>query len=310
VSRSITIATRGSDLALWQARHVREQILAVDGALDVKLLIIKTRGDAILDVPLSQVGGKGLFVKEIEEALRDGRADLAVHSMKDVPSELAPGLVLAAVSKRADPRDALCARGNIKLSDLPRGARVGTSSLRRACQLRAARPDFDILSVRGNVPTRLKKLHAGEFDAIILAVSGLTRLGLDQEITEALSPETCLPAVGQGVLGVEIREDDGSTRDLVVAAVHFAPDAQRVAAERAFLAHVEGGCQAPLAAFAEFESDSRLRLRALIGTPDGSTLLVADQKGPAHSPEELGVRVASDLLSRGGQDILRALPPI
>jgi hydroxymethylbilane synthase len=288
--RPLRIATRGSQLALWQAEHVKALLERERPGLTVELLIVKTTGDKILDVPLAQVGGKGLFVKEIEEALLDRRADLAVHSMKDLPTQLAPGLIMAAVSQRADPRDALCSRNHGNLHELPQGARVGTSSLRRMCQLSAARPDLRILALRGNVPTRLARLDAGDYDAVVLAVAGLERLGLGDRISEK-------------ALGVEARAGDLEIETLVHAAVHHDADACRVAAERAFLLAIAGGCQAPLAAHARFYGDE-LNLDALVGARDGTLILRTQRRGPAQRAEELGREAAQELLARGGDRLL------
>jgi hydroxymethylbilane synthase len=300
----LTIATRGSALALWQANHVRDRILAYEPGLEIALLIIKTTGDVIQDRPLAEVGGKGLFVKEIEEALLDRRADLAVHSMKDVPAELADGLAMAAVSEREDPADALVTRGG-GLADLPDGARIGTSSLRRACQLKAIRPDLVVVPLRGNVPTRLKRLDDGDLDAIVLAAAGLRRLGHEARISERLDPVTCIPAVGQGALGIEIRAGDSGTEHLVRASCHHEDDATRVAAERGFLAELFGGCQAPMAAHATLVGD-RLELTGMIGRPDGGAIVRGERSGPRGEAEAIGRALAADLLGRGGREILEA----
>ncbi|HTJ40768.1 MAG TPA: hydroxymethylbilane synthase [Kofleriaceae bacterium] len=303
----ITIATRGSALALWQAEHVKARLLAVDPALEVDLLKIKTSGDQILDVPLAQVGGKGLFVKEIEEALLRNDADLAVHSMKDVPAELAPGLVLAATSTREDPHDALCCRPGTwrSLDELPHGARVGTSSLRRQCQLLARRPDLQIQMLRGNVPTRLRKLDEDEFDAIVLAAAGLTRLGLADRITQKLPADVCLPAVAQGVLGIETRAGDERTIALARAAIHDDDEAPRTIAERAFLARMGGSCQTPLAAHA-YAGDRLMIVDAICGTPDGTRILRARVQGPPEHGEQLGRSAAEQLLEQGAAEIVAA----
>ncbi|HTR52570.1 MAG TPA: hydroxymethylbilane synthase [Kofleriaceae bacterium] len=301
----IVIATRGSQLALWQAHHVKARLEAVQPGLVVELAIIKTSGDAIQDVPLAKVGGKGLFVKEIEQALVERRADLAVHSMKDVPAELAPGLVLAATSAREVPWDALCAREQVTLDSLPRGARVGTSSMRRQCQLLARRPDLQIAMLRGNVPTRIAKLDAGDFDAIVLAAAGLVRLGLAARITQTLPIEVSIPAVAQGVLAIEIRDGDDRVRALVRAAIHDDATAPLVAAERAFLAAMGGSCQTPLAAHAVADP-AGLRIVAMCGMPDGTRVLHADASGPRGDAARLGAAVAQDLLGRGAREILDA----
>ena len=301
------IGTRGSALALWQAHHVKARLEAAEPGLGVELVLIKTKGDKILDVPLAKVGGKGLFVKEIEEALARGEIDLAVHSMKDVPAELHPGLCLAGVSSREDPADALVSRAG-GLDALPRGARVGTSSLRRICQLRARRPDLTIGALRGNVDTRLRKLDAGEYDAIVLAAAGLIRLGHGDRISERLGFAVSLPATGQGALGLESREDDAVTRGRVERALHDPGAAACVGAERAFLRRIGGGCQTPLAAHARLEGDrpggATLELEALVGEPDGSHLLRERRGGPAGEGEALGVATAEALLARGADEIL------
>lgn len=300
----VVIATRGSALALWQAEHVRARLVAREPSLTVELLTLVTQGDRILDVPLSEVGGKALFVKEIEQALLDGRAQIAVHSMKDVPSELAPGLVLAAVSTREDPRDALVSRKGT-LDELPHGAVVGTSSLRRQCQLLALRPDLQIRMLRGNVPTRVGKLDDGQYDAIVLATAGLARLGLADRITERLSIERSLPAVAQGVLGIETIADDDATIARVRAALHDADEERRVAAERAFLARMGGSCQTPLAAHATLDGDT-LSIAALCGMPDGSRIVRAHQQGPRADAEQLGIAAADALVAQGAADIVAA----
>lgn len=302
----LVIATRGSQLALWQAHHVKAQIEATTPGTSVELLEIKTSGDKILDVPLAKVGGKGLFVKEIEQALVEKRADLAVHSMKDVPAELAPGLVLAAVSAREVPWDALCARTPTTLDELPQGAVVGTSSMRRQCQLLARRPDLQIKMLRGNVPTRLRKLDEGEFDAIVLASAGLRRLGLADRITQELGPELSLPAVAQGVLAIEIRDGDTMVRDIVRKAIHDEPTSQKVAAERAFLARMGGSCQTPLAAHAVPLPGDQLRVYGLCGTPDGTRILKAEVTGGLAQAASLGEQLANDLLAQGAGEILAA----
>jgi hydroxymethylbilane synthase len=305
--KKLTIATRGSKLALWQAHHTRDRLLETyEGELEVELLILKTKGDKILDVPLAKVGGKGLFVKEIEEALLDGRADIAVHSMKDVPGMLEEGLHMAAVSKRADPRDAFCSTSAPSLDELAKGAVVGTSSLRRACQILVLRPDVEIKSLRGNVPTRLRKLDEEGFDAIILAAAGLERLGFGERITEKLSIVRSLPAVGQGALGIETRADDADTTELVFRAMNDEADACCIAAERAFLLELEGGCQAPMAGYARFEGEE-LVLDAFVGRPDGSVMLRANGRGTQANARDLGRSVATDLLQQGAGPILEEL---
>ena len=301
----IRIATRGSALALWQANHVRDCIARVRPDAEVSLVVIKTTGDKILDRPLAKIGGKALFVKEIEQALLDNAADIAVHSMKDVPPELADGLVLSAVSAREDPTDSLCARDANSLKDLQQGATVGTSSMRRACQLLAYRSDFVIAPLRGNVPTRLDKLRRGDFDAIVLATAGLIRLGHTDQITERLSTELCLPAVGQGVLGLETRADDEAAIALIRQAVHDETTSRRVDAERSFLRRLEGSCQTPIAAFATEDGDF-LEIRGRVGTPDGTRILESHRRGPRSTASSLGQEVADELLARGAADIIRA----
>ena len=278
MKRKLVIATRGSQLALWQAEHVKARLAATAPDLEVEFNVIKTSGDMILDVPLAKVGGKGLFVKEIEQALLEHQADLAVHSMKDVPPQLAPGLVLCAVSTREVPWDALCvspAGSAVTLATLPRDARVGTSSMRRQCQLLARRPDLRISMLRGNVPTRLRKLDAGDYDAIVLAAAGLTRLGLADRISYLLPAHESLPAVAQGVLGFEIRAGDDEVRALVRAAIHDVREEPRVVAERSFLAAMGGSCQTPLAAHARWGDADVLTVDGLCGLPDGSQILRA-----------------------------------
>jgi hydroxymethylbilane synthase len=306
VTDRLVIATRGSALALWQAEHVKARIAGVAPDVAVEFNVIKTSGDQILDVPLAKVGGKGLFVKEIEQALLDHQADLAVHSMKDVPAELAPGLVLAAVSSREVPWDALCARSPVTIDTLPHGARVGTSSMRRQCQLLARRPDLQIAMLRGNVPTRIRKLDEGQFDAIVLAAAGLTRLGLGDRITQQLPLEVSIPAVAQGVLGLEIRSGDARVADLIRRAIHDPAEERRVIAERAFLARMGGSCQTPLAAHAIDQPGGQLRILGLCGMPDGSKILRAEVSGPASDAETLGRRLGDELLAQGADQILAA----
>jgi hydroxymethylbilane synthase len=299
---SIRIGTRGSALARWQAEHVAARLREASPGLQVELRIIKTTGDKILDVPLAKVGGKGLFVKEIEEALQRHEVDLAVHSIKDVPTELVSGLGLAAIPEREDPRDALCSRLPGGLAGLPRGARVGTSSLRRRCQLLHLRPDLEILELRGNVDTRLGKLDAGSYDAVVLAAAGLRRLGRIDRASELLEPETMLPAVGQGALGLETRLDDREL-NLLCEELHHAPTGTRVRAERALLARLGGGCQVPVAAHARIE-EGALRLDALIGHPSGEPFFRDLLIGELADPEALGAELAGRLLARGADRVL------
>lgn len=311
--KKIVIATRGSKLALWQAEWVRSKILGLDPSLGVELLKIKTTGDKILDVPLAKVGGKGLFVKEIEEAMLRGEADLAVHSMKDVPTVLPEGLHLGAILVREDPRDAFISRKAKSFRDLPQGATVGTSSLRRSCQLRSIRPDLRITSLRGNLDTRLRKLDEGHFDAVILASAGVKRLGFEARITEVLDPAVSLPAIGQGAVGIECRQDDEFINGLIRPLDH-GETAVCVRAERACLKKLEGGCQVPIAAHARLAS-GRLLMDGLVGSVDGDRVIRCHMEGPAGEAEALGTAVAEDLLSRGADRILaevygREVPPI
>ncbi|MBA3538925.1 MAG: hydroxymethylbilane synthase [Deltaproteobacteria bacterium] len=302
----LVIATRGSALALWQAEHVKAQLARVAPAVAVEFQVIKTQGDKILDVALSKVGGKGLFVKEIEQALVDLTADIAVHSMKDVPGELAPGLMLAAVSTREVPWDALCARAPVTVDTLPHGATVGTSSMRRQCQLLARRPDLQIKLLRGNVPTRIKKLDDGEFDAIVLAAAGLTRLGMADRITQMLPIELSIPAVSQGVLGIETRIGDAFAIELVRAAIHDPAQEQKNTAERSFLVRMGGSCETPLAAHATDRADGGLHIVGMCGMPDGTRILHATIGGPASDAALLGEKLADALLAQGAGEILAA----
>ncbi|HVE83282.1 MAG TPA: hydroxymethylbilane synthase, partial [Myxococcales bacterium] len=294
---TLRIATRKSPLALWQANHVAERLKQAHPGLEVALVEMTTQGDRFLSAPLSEVGGKGLFVKEIEEALLDGRADVAVHSLKDMTSEIPAGLELAAVAEREDPRDALVGRTVKRWVELPRGAKVGTSSLRRACQLKEKRPDLEIVPLRGNVQTRLRKVEELALDAAVLAHAGLKRLGLEWRATELLEPEVSLPAVGQGVLGIEARAGDAETQGRLAVLEH-GPTRQVVAAERAFLAKLEGGCTVPLAAYAVLQ-DGELWLRGLIGRPDGTRVVRGERRGPASAGAPLGTSLAEELLQRG-----------
>jgi hydroxymethylbilane synthase len=306
VTDKLVIATRGSALALWQANHVKARIAAIAPDTAVELLVIKTSGDQIQDVPLAKVGGKGLFVKEIEQALVEGKADLAVHSMKDVPAELADGLAIACVSARETPWDALCARAPVTLDTLPRGAKVGTSSMRRQCQLLARRPDLTIEMLRGNVPTRIQKLDDGKYDAVVLAAAGLTRLGMAARITQELPIEISIPAVAQGVLAIETRTGDMMVRQLAAAALHDDDANAAVIAERAFLAKMGGSCQTPLAAHAVLRADGGLKIVGMCGMPDGTRILHAEIGGARDQAEVLGVKLAEDLLAQGAAEILAA----
>jgi hydroxymethylbilane synthase len=298
----IRIATRKSPLALWQANHVRDALMARNPGLQVELLTMTTQGDKILDTPLAKVGGKGLFVKELELGMLEGRADIAVHSMKDVPVDFPPGLGLAAVLPREDPRDALISNDFSSVDKLPEGARVGTSSLRRQCQLRARRPDLQVLDLRGNVNTRLRKLDDGDYDAILLAAAGVRRMGWEQRITELLPPEQFLPAIGQGAIGIEMRVDDEPVRAFVDP-LNDAQTATRIAAERALNEALQGGCQVPIAGYSEI-SHGVIVLRALVGRPDGTELVRGDISGKPEDAGELGRVLADDLLSRGAREIL------
>ena len=302
--RPIVIGTRGSALALWQANHVKATLERLHG-VSVSLQVIKTVGDKILDAPLAKVGGKGLFVKELEEALLRRETDLAVHSMKDVPTEMPAGLVLTAISAREDPHDVAVTRDGRGLWEQRQGAKVGTSSLRRVCQILHRRPDFEVESLRGNVDTRLRKLDEGQYDAIVLAAAGLRRLGHADRISESLSLDASLPAIGQGALGLECREDDAEVRALLVP-LHDAATAAAVRCERAFLARLEGGCQTPIAAHATVRGD-RLAVEGLVGRVDGTEILRGSSDGPAADPESLGVKLAEELLGRGAAKILEEM---
>ena len=301
----LRIATRKSPLALWQAEHVRARLQALHPGLRVELLTMSTKGDRILDSQLAKIGGKGLFVKELEQGMLEGRADIAVHSMKDVPAELPEGLCITAILEREDPQDAFVSSHCASIEALPEGARVGTSSLRRQCQLRARRPDLEILDLRGNVGTRLAKLDAGDYDAIILACAGLKRLGLEARITAALAPEVMLPAIAQGVIGIESRCDDAGVKALLEP-LHHTVTGQRTQAERAMNATLAGGCQAPVAGYSVIGS-AGIELRGLVGRPDGSEIIRGDISGPAQEAAALGKQLADDLLSRGAGQILAEL---
>lgn len=297
------IATRQSPLALWQAEYVQQRLMVAHPGLRVELVPMVTKGDVILDTPLAKVGGKGLFVKELELAMLENRADLAVHSMKDVPVDFPEGLGLVTICEREDPRDAFVSNHYDSVDALPPGAIVGTSSLRRQCQLSARRPDLVIRSLRGNVGTRLAKLDAGDYDAIILAVAGLKRLGLEDRIRLALPAEISLPAVGQGAVGIECRLDDQQLITLLQA-LNDDDTASCVTAERAMNTRLEGGCQVPIGSFAVLEED-QLWLRGLVGSPDGSTLVSGERRGPREQAEQMGISLAEELLDRGARDILR-----
>jgi hydroxymethylbilane synthase len=302
---NLRIGTRGSKLALVQSEWVKKEVQSRYPELRVELVKIRTKGDKITDAPLSKVGGKGLFVKEIEEALLKREVDLAVHSLKDVPAELQKGLQLSVYPKREDPRDALVSSLFSKVEDLPQGASVGTSSLRRSAQLLHMRPDLRIVPLRGNVDTRLRKLDSGELQAIVLAAAGLHRLGLSDRITTLLSPDSVLPAIGQGVLGLEVREDDERTQNLI----SFLNDLETelaAKAERAFLKELEGGCQVPLAGYARVEK-GRLVLDGMVAELDGSVILKRKLSGERDKPEDLGLALARQLIAAGADRILEKI---
>ena len=305
VKDKIVIATRESQLALWQANNIKAQLESLYPDMKVELLGMTTKGDQILDSPLSKIGGKGLFVKELENALTEGLADIAVHSMKDVPMAFPEGLGLAVICEREDPHDAFVSNKVESLDQLPSGAIVGTSSLRRSCQLRMKRPDLIIKGLRGNVNTRLKKMDDGEYDAIILATAGLVRLEMLDRIRQRIPAETSLPAGGQGAMGIECRSDDIQTINLLAPLQHE-ETAIRVTAERAVNERLNGGCQAPIACFAILENDT-LWLRGLVGSPDGKTMIEGEIRGHKDDAKSLGVQLADDLLSRGADIILNAL---
>lgn len=298
----LRIATRQSPLALWQAYYVKKQLEIFHPHLQVELVPMVTRGDILLDTPLAKVGGKGLFVKELELALLDGRADIAVHSLKDVPVAFPEGLGLVTVCERDDPRDAFVSNKYENLDSLPAGSIVGTSSLRRQCQIAELRPDLIIRSLRGNLGTRLGKLDSGEYDAIILAVAGLNRLEMQSRIRYSLPPEVSLPAVGQGAVGIECRLNDSHTQALLMPLNHH-ETAVRVSAERAMNIRLEGGCQVPIGSYAEFTADG-LWLRALVGTPDGSVILRGERLGQPEDAVAMGIALADELLASGAREIL------
>lgn len=303
----IKIGTRGSQLAMWQANWVRTALRNAVPDLDLELITIKTRGDRILDIPLAQVGGKALFVKEIEEALLDGRVDLAVHSMKDMPGDLPQGLTLGPIPEREDPHDVLIAKNGGTSANLPAGARIGTCSLRRGAQLKHRRPDLEIVPLRGNLDTRLRKLFDDEQDleAIVLAAAGVRRLGLTEHVTEVLDPAFMLPAVGQGALCIEIRSNDHATARILSRLDHT-PTRTAVIGERAFLHRLEGGCQVPIAGHGRLHNDE-LILEGLVADLDGSTLIRDSLSGPPEQAESIGIRLAERLLARGADRILEAL---
>ncbi|MFA5354177.1 MAG: hydroxymethylbilane synthase [Thermodesulfovibrionales bacterium] len=320
MKNKIVIGTRGSKLALWQAEWVKSELQRLHPHLEIELNKIKTTGDKILDVPLAKVGGKGLFVKEIEEALLKGEADIAVHSMKDVPTEFPDGLHLAVICEREDPRDAFISRRSAEgafmtagFSALAQGAVVGTSSLRRSCQILNIRPDLKIEQLRGNLETRFRKLDEGQFDAIILAAAGVKRLGWSERITEVLQPDLSLPAIGQGAVGIECRIDDPFINELI-APLNHAETSVCVRAERALLKRLEGGCQVPIAAHARLV-EGRIVMNGLVGSVTGDILVKGQIEGSPEEAESLGIRLAEDLLARGAKEILdevygKNLPPV
>jgi hydroxymethylbilane synthase len=304
-TQPIRIATRKSPLAMWQAEFVKAELEQAHPGLVVELLPMVTKGDIILDTPLAKVGGKGLFVKELEVAMLEGRADIAVHSMKDVPVEFPEGLGLVTICERDDPRDAFVSNNYDSIDDLPQGAIVGTSSLRRQCQLRSQRPDLIINDLRGNVNTRLRKLDEGQYDAIILATAGLKRLKMNDRIRCEIAPEISLPAVGQGAVGIECRLNDQRVRQLL-APLNHQPTATRVLCERAMNNRLQGGCQVPIGSYAELQDDT-IWLRALVGEPDGSIIVRSEISGPIANAEQLGETLADELLANGAKDILDRL---
>lgn len=305
MKKKLKIATRKSPLALWQAEYVRSHLLAEHDGLEVELVTMTTQGDKILDVPLAKIGGKGLFVKELEQGMMAGDADIAVHSMKDVPMELPEGFGLPVICERESPFDAFVSNQYASIDDLPQGARVGTSSLRRSSQLLHKRADLEILSLRGNVQTRLSKLDSGEFDAIILASAGLIRLELEERVRHQILAEFMLPAVGQGAVGIECREGDEET----ISLIEFLNDKDthsRVAAERAFNHRLEGGCQVPIAGYAVLEQD-QIWLRGMVASTDGKEMLYAERRAPREDAEALGRSLAEELLDAGAGRILQEL---
>lgn len=301
--KTLRIATRKSLLALWQAEYVKAELEKHHSGLNVELVPLVSRGDKILDVPLAKVGGKGLFVKELEHALLAGDADIAVHSMKDVPMEFPAGLKLEVICPREDPRDAFVSNTFNNIDELPKGSVVGTSSLRRQCQLLEQRPDLEVKFLRGNVQTRLGKLDAGDYDAIILAAAGLLRLELKERIASFIEPEQMLPAGGQGAVGIECRSEDSNTIALLQT-LACSDTTPRVLAERAMNRRLEGGCQVPIGCFAEYTVNGQLWLRGLVGDPDGSQMLRAERTGPVESAQAMGISLAEELLEQGADSIL------
>lgn len=304
-TRTVTIATRKSALAMWQAHYVQDKLNALFPLLTVKLLPMSTQGDRILDTPLAKIGGKGLFIKELEIAMQKGEADIAVHSMKDVPVAFPDGFGLHAICERENPFDAFVSNNFQHIDELPQNAVVGTSSLRRQSQLKQHRPDLQIKDLRGNVNTRLAKLDNAEYDAIILASAGLIRLDMHDRIKHEISADLCLPAVGQGAVGIECRNDDPELIQ-IISALQDSPTAIRVSAERAMNARLQGGCQVPIGSFATIEND-RLNLRGLVATVDGTQVLTASKSGPLQDAVAIGEAVADSLLAQGAKDILDAL---
>jgi hydroxymethylbilane synthase len=305
MTTTIRIATRGSELALWQANHIRDALRAAHTGLEVELVIVTTDGDRIQDRPLHEIGGKGLFVKGIEERLLAGEAELAVHSMKDLPAEMVPELVVAATPERVDPRDVLVGPPGVALADLPAGTRVGTGSLRRAALCARENPAVQVMPLRGNVPTRLRKVEQGELDAVILAAAGLVRLGLADRITEWIDPDRFCPSPTQGILALQCRADDARSRELLAVLDH-APTAARAAAERAFLRRLQAGCTVPMGCFAEYVGDGELQVTGLVIGDGGRPYFRASKTGPAAEAEQLGAAVGHTLLEMGADAVLAA----
>ena len=305
MSNTLKIATRKSPLALWQAEEVARMLTHYHPELQVELVTMTTQGDKILDTPLAKIGGKGLFVKELEVGMLEGSADIAVHSMKDVPMAFPEGLHLAVVLEREDPRDAFVSNSYKNLDELPLNSRVGTCSLRRQTQLKEARPDIEILDLRGNVNTRLAKLDNGDYDAIILAAAGLKRLGFEERISAVIPTTQSLPAIGQGAIGIECRSDDERVNRLL-APLNHPQTALRLQAERAQNTRLNGGCQIPIGGYAELQGD-QIQLRGLIGFPDGSRIFRAERSGNQKDAEAIGIQVAEDLLAQGGDKVLQQL---
>jgi hydroxymethylbilane synthase len=302
---TLRIATRKSPLALWQAEHVKASLMSAHEGLNVELVTFSTKGDKILDTPLAKIGGKGLFVKELETAMLKGEADIAAHSIKDVPMEFPEGLFLSTIMEREEPCDAFVSNSVNSVQELPENAVVGTCSLRRKCQLLSKRPDLVIKDLRGNVNSRLKKLDNGDYDAIILACAGLVRLEMEDRIKQRISSSWILPAVGQGAVGLEARQDDEETLALL-SALNHTDTADRVIAERALNRRLEGGCQVPIASYAILDEDT-LHLQGLVGEPDGTNIVSGEISGHRSEAEQLGEKLADDLLSRGAKEILEKL---